>query len=134
MSKPKDDWWVNAVRMVRNYPARKKEYEELHRQTVSMYSGMPSGHDVSRTTENLALRQMAPMKQKEYEAVSRAIEITKLLPDGELRITLISRMYWQGKKLNIEDVVYGIGIGEATGKRWHGRFIRQVGECVGYIT
>ena len=135
MSKYKDDWWRNAVWAVRNYPARKEEYEELHSQSLNQQlTGMPGSGEAGRTTENIALRQMAPMKQMEYDAVTRAIGITKLLPDGEKRLELIERMYWQGKKRNIYQVVYQVGIAEATGKRWHNRFIRTVGECVGYIS
>lgn len=134
MSKPRNDWWSNAVRMVRNYPSRKAEYERLHSQSLSAdMSGMPRGGDKARTTENIALLQMAPMKQAEYDAVTRAIEITKLLPNGEERVQLIQRMYWSGRKLNINDVVFDLYIAEATGKRWHSSFIRLVGECVGYI-
>lgn len=133
MSTHKDDWWISAVRMVRNFPARKKEYDELHRVTLSSpSSGLPGSTDVSRTTENIALRQMPPQKQREYDAVNRAIEITRLLPDGDKRLELIRRMYWGGKKMYIGQVIYNIGISEATGKRWHARFIRIVGECVGY--
>lgn len=134
MSKPRDDWWGNAVRMVRNYPARKEEYEDLHSQSMAMdNSGMSGGHHVSRTTENIALRKMAPMKQAEYDAVTKAVEITRLLPNGEDRVELIDRMYWRGKKLNIDQVIQQIHIADATGKRWHGAFIRLVAECVGYI-
>lgn len=134
MSKPRNDWWSNAVRMVRNYPSRKAEYERLHAQSLTAdMSGMPRGGDKARTTENIALLQMAPMKQAEYDAVTRAIEITKLLPNGEERVQLIQRMYWSGRKLNINDVVFDLYIAEATGKRWHSSFIRLVGECVGYI-
>lgn len=134
MSKPRFDWWSNAVQMVVNYPTRKKEYEDLHSQSLTAgMSGMPSGTSISRTTESVALREMPPMKQKEYDAVTRAIEITKFLPDGEKRLELITRMYWKGGRLGIRDVIYHIGIGEATGKRWHARFIRIVGECVGYM-
>jgi len=133
VSNPREDWWYNAVRMVRNYPARKAEYDELHRAGLSApISGMPGSSDVSRTTENIALRKMPPQKQREYDAVTRAIEITKLLPDGEKRLELIRRMYWGGKKLYIGQVIYQIGIAQATGKRWHARFIRIVGECIGY--
>ena len=135
MSSPRDDWWSNAVRMVRNYPARKAEWEELHRQNVTAnLSGMPMGGTAGRSTEEVALRQMPPMKQQEYDAVSRAIEITKLLPYGDKRIELISLVYWQGRKLPIGKVIYQVGIAEATAKRWHARFIRQVGECVGYMS
>lgn len=134
MSKPRDDWWVNAVRMVRNYPARKAEYEELHAQSlVTDMSGLPKGGNVSRTTEAIALRQMPPMKQREYDAVTRAIAITRLMPLGDKRMELIEQMYWKGNKRNIADVIYQIGIAEPTGKRWHARFIRLVGECIGYI-
>ena len=50
MSKPKDDWFKNAVWTVRNYPARKEEYEQLHTQSlVADMSGMPKSSDVSRS-------------------------------------------------------------------------------------
>lgn len=134
MGKPKDDWFNSAVWVVRNYPNRKKEYEELHTQSVcSDASGMPKSSDVSRTIENIALREMPPMKQLEYDAVTRAIAVTKLLPDGDKRVEMIEKMYWKGRKLNIDDVTYSVGIAEATGKRWHGTFIRQVGEFMGYL-
>ncbi|MBR2048291.1 MAG: hypothetical protein IJ960_06800 [Oscillospiraceae bacterium] len=133
MSNTKNDWWSSAIRMVRNYPARKSEYEALHSQSlVADMTGMPKGGSASRTTENIALRQMPPMKQQEYEAVSRAVEITRLLPNGDLRLELIRRMYWQGRKLRINDAIVDIGIAEATGRRWHASFIRLVGQCVGY--
>ena len=134
MGKPKDDWFTSAKWAVRNYPARQAEYQELHSQSIiADLSGMPKGSDVSRSTENIVLQEMAPMKQKEYDSVNRAIAVTKLMPDGDLRVDMIDRMYWRGKILNIEDVIYHIGIAEATGKRWHGAFIRLVGEFMGYI-
>lgn len=133
MSNARNDWWSNAIRMVRNFPARKDEYESLHAKSmVSELTGMPRGGGASRTTEDIALRQMPPMKQKEYEAVLRAIEITKLLPNGEERLALIRRMYWQGRKLRINDVVYQIHISQKTGERYHTAFIRLVGQCIGY--
>ena len=134
MSKPKDDWFKNAVWTVRNYPARKEEYEELHTQSVcSDVTGLPKGGGVSRTVENIAIREMAPMKQQEYDAVTRAIEVTKLLPNGDKRMELIARMYWSGKKLAIKDVIPKVHVAQATGDRWHGAFIRLVGEFMGYI-
>ncbi len=134
MSKPCNDWWSNAVRMVRNYPARQQEYEELHSQAlVADLSGMPRGGSSSRCTENIALRQMAPAKQQEYEAVTRAVSITELYPDGDRRVELIRQMYWKGRKQNIESVVYNLHIATATGRRWHSAFIRLVGECFGYL-
>lgn len=133
MSKPRNDWWSNAVNTVRNYPARKQEYEELKRQSFSGLSGLPSSGTISNPTEQLALREMPPMKQREYDAVTQAINVTLMMPDGDTRMTLIREMYWKGQKRNISDVINSIGIAEATGKRWHGAFILLVGECLGYI-
>jgi hypothetical protein len=100
--------------------------------TVDM-SGMPKSSEVSRSIENIAMREMAPMKQLEYDAVTQAIKVTRLLPDGDRRVELIDRMYWRGKKMSIDDVIFPVGIAEATGKRWHGAFIRLVGEFLGYM-
>ena len=134
MSNARNDWWGSAIRMVRNYPARKAEYEALHAQSlVADLTGMPRGGGASRATEDIALRQMAPMKQREYDAVTQAIETTRILPNGELRLELIRRIYWQGKKLRIEDVAPVLHIGEATAKRWHISFVRLVGKCIGYV-
>ena len=77
---------------------------------------------------------MARMKQVEYDAVTMAIQLTELLPDGKNRLSLIDRMYWQGRKLTIDQVVYQVGIAEATGRRWHADFIRLVGKTLGYFS
>ena len=133
MSKPRDDWWVSAVRMVINYPKRKEEYEDIHSQSLTAeISGMPSGNGVSRTTENIALRELSPMKQIEYDAVTKAIEATKRMPNGDKRLEMISLMYWKGKRLYIKDVIQTVGVAEATGRRWHARFIKLVGKNAGY--
>ena len=134
MSKPRYLWWQSAKRAVQNYPAWKAELAELHSQSVTAgEGGTPSGGEVSRKTENIALRQLPRAKQREYDAVIRAIEITSLLPDGDRRVDMIRQMYWHGKKLDISAVIYRIGVAEATGKRWHGAFIYLVGECLEYV-
>ena len=120
--------------MVRNYPVWKAQYNELHSQScVAELSGMPHSGNVSRTTENIALQQLPRAIQNEYDAVTRAIDITMLMPDGEKRVELIRLMYWKGVKKRIEVVSAEIGVAEATGWRWHGAFIKLVGECAGYI-
>ena len=62
MSCPHYDWWTNATRMIRNYPARKQEHEALTAQNVTAdLSGMPHGSGgAGRSTEIAALREMAP--------------------------------------------------------------------------
>ena len=133
MSKPKYDWWYPALQIIRNYPLWKKQLNELHSQSVTAgEGGIPSGGEVSRKTENIALRQLPPRKQEELDAVEKAIEITKMMPNGDLRVEMIRRIYWQGKKLRINDVVYGIGISGTTGGRWHRDFVELVGVFAKY--
>ena len=134
MSSPKHPWWSTARQAVRNYPIWKAELEQLHSQSVTAgEGGLPSGGEASRKTENIALRQLPPAKQREYDSVNRAVEITSLMPDGDRRVEMIRQMYWRGNKMDISAVVYRIGIAEATGKRWHGAFIYLVGECLEYV-
>ena len=133
MSSPRYPWWPSAVRMVQNFPTWKAELEQLHSQSVSAgEGGIPSGGEVSRKTENIALRQLPPRKQEELDAVNKAIEITSMMPDGDRRVKLIRLMYWKGRKLRIVDVIDPVGVAEATGWRWHSAFIELVGICAGY--
>lgn len=133
MSNAKRDYWANCVRMVANYPKWKAEYEELKSQLVATgIEGMPHGSGASRATENIALRELPPQKQRELEAVTRALQITQLLPTGDQQIELIRRVYWQGRKLRIEDVYHQLYVSYKTAERWHTAFIKLVGQCVGY--
>ena len=134
MSSPRYDWWPSAIRMIRNFPARKAEHDDLMAQsTVADLSGMPHGAGESRPVEQIATREMAPALQQEYEAVRRALEITRLLPTGKERERLIQLMYWGKDKRPISSVACALHIAEITGKRWHSDFVRLVGVCFGYM-
>ena len=129
MSRPRKRWWGYARRAVRDYPQLQKEWESIHMQSITAnISGMPRGGSVSRTTEIIALRQMDPDNQRDYDAVTMAIEQTRLMPNGEEHLRLIKHMYWQERPGKILDAAAKIHIEEATAKRWHGQFIRLVGE------
>ena len=79
MSKPRYDWWGYVKGMIRRYPQLKEEYEELHRQAMRVdYSGMPRGGGSHRATEDLALRALPASKQREFDAVRKAIESTAI--------------------------------------------------------
>lgn len=133
MSKPRYRWWEFAKKMIRDYPTLKEAWNDAHAQSVTAnLSGMPRGGSSGRTIESIALRQLAPDDQKDYDAVRRAIELTKLRPDGDKRIELISYVYWAKKRLRIKDAALLLHISEDTAKGWHGEFVRLVGKCYGY--
>lgn len=134
MSKPRERWWGFARRMIRDYPALKREWNDLHAQSmVANMSGRPGGGSAGRTVESIALRQLPDEEdQKVFDAVSRAIMETELLADGTLRIDLISMVHWSKKKLRLEDAALRLHISKKTAERWHASFVRTVGKHYGF--
>ena len=133
MKKQRYRWWRYIRRVIRAYPDLQKEYEELHRQSFAVdTSGMPRGHSASRTTENIATRQLTEDDQKDYDAVSKAIEITKHRPDGKAKLALIQYVYWHEKEHTVSHAAPIIGVSEATAKRWHGEFVKLVATQRGF--
>lgn len=132
MSTPRYGWWPYAKNMVRAYPGLQEEWRNIHEQSItSACSGMPHNGGASRTVETIAARQMPKGRQKEFDAVSRAIELTKLMDNGAERMELIRLVHWK-KSHTIAGAARSLHCSEETAKRWHGSFIRLVGKCYGF--
>ncbi len=135
MSKPRYRWWGFARKMVRDYPLLQEAWQDIHTQKITAdISGMPRGGGSGRSLENIALRQLPEDDQKVYDAVSMAIRITKLRPDGEDRMKLITAMYWMPRSVPAKSIAPSLHISDVTAKRWHGDFVRLVGSCYGFKT
>ena len=133
MSKPKFRWWSFVKAMIRDYPKLEKTWKDLHETSITAnYSAMPKGGSASRTVEVIALRQMDSDDQKVYDAVAKAIEITRLLPDGQRRMDMISLVYWSQRPMSLKSAALLLYISEITAKRWHGSFVRCVAKCYGF--
>lgn len=133
MSKPRYKWWGYVRGIVRAYPELKREYNELHRQTVTAStSGLPGGGGVSRGTENIAVRELPYTKQREYEAVKRAVDTTKRLPNGAQRMKIIELVYWK-RSHTVEGAAMRAGYSPDRGKQLHGDFIRLVAKYYGLM-
>ena len=133
MSKPKFRWWPFVKAMIRDYPQLEKIWKDIHATSITAnYSAMPKGASAARTVENIALRQMSPDDQKVYDAVSKAIEMTRLLPDGKRRMDMIALVYWSKKPMPLKSAAVLLYISERTAKRWHGSFVRCVATCYGF--
>ena len=133
MSSPRYRWWGFVRHMIRDYRGLKAAYDDLHDQSISAdISGMPRSGGSSRAVESIALRTLPKDDQEVYDAVSRAVEITELLPDGELRLALIRFVYWGQGWRRVEDAQLVLPISKRTAVRWHGDFVRLVGKCYGF--
>lgn len=132
MSKPRYHWWAYAKAMVRLYPQLKREYDTLHAQRITGDPArVPGGKGgASRSTEITALRQLPPARQREYDAVTQAIELTKKRQNGADRLALIDLVFWK-QSHKLDGAALKLYISEQTARRYHTEFIRLVGFCYG---
>lgn len=127
------DWWASARQMLYRYPRIAKDREDLHQQNVTAdLSGMPRGGGAGRTTETIAMRQLPPAEEKEYQDVSSALRMTRLLPDGESKVKLIELMYFKHGGIKMEYAAYRVHISYSTARRWHKDFINLIGKIHGW--
>ena len=113
MSKPRFNWWSFALNMIRDYPARRAEYRARY--------------------ERGDARPLPMQEQKEFIAVHKAIESTKAMEDGRLRIRLVDITLW--KKTNtIAGAAMLLNISEETAKRYRWQFVLLVGHTYGFLS
>ena len=127
------DWWGYVKGMIRRYPALRREYDELHEQSMTAdMSGMPHGGSVGRSTEAIAIRELPSTRQREYEAVRLAIGRTKLLPNGEDRLRIIDLVFWK-RSHTLDGAAYKTGYSYRTARRYHSEFIKTVAAYYGLM-
>lgn len=102
MCKIKYAWWAYVKAMIRQYKALAKRYPELKR-----------------------------VELREFEAVQRAIDRTLQLPDGNLRIKLQEKLYWQYNRKNFDGAAMDLFISRRTALRWSAEFTYLVAEEFG---
>lgn len=129
MSKPRDPWWGYVKNVIRKYPAYKAELHQLRSQKITPgYSKDGGRGKTQRKTEAIALRELPRGDQARYEAVDKAISITKAMPDGKWRYQLIDQYYFRKHIARLSDIAFSCNISEATAWRWHADFVRLVAE------
>lgn len=134
MSKPRYNWWPFALNMIRDYPQRLAEYRELHSQkiTASPDSSAGGGGGASRVTEGIALRQLEPQEQREFDAVHSAFTRTKAMTEGKLRAEVVRLTMWKG--YNLGGAAMAVHISEHTARRYRWQFVLLVGKMYGFLS
>lgn len=133
MSRPRYAWWGYVKNMIRRYPALKQEYADLHSQSVTAnYSGMPRSGGVSRGVEGLAIRELPSTKQREYEAVRRAVETTERYVNGRDRLKVIDMVLWK-RSHTLEGAALMVPCSVMTARRYHTAFIMEVAKVYGLL-
>lgn len=133
MSKPRYKWWGYVKSIIRQYPALKQEYEALHVQSVTAsVTGMPGAGDVSRDTEDVAIRELPYTKQREYEAVKRAVAAVKRSPTANDRLALVDMVFWK-RSHTLSGAAYKLNLSYTTAQRYHGEFVISVARYYGLM-
>jgi RinA family phage transcriptional activator len=133
MSRPRYGWWGYVKDMIRRYPSLKEEYEDLHTQTVTpCYTGISGGSSASRATERIAVRELPSNKQREYEAVRRAIAATERMSASRDRLKVIELVFWK-RSHTLDGAALMIPCSYRTARRYHSEFIMMVASCYGLL-
>lgn len=104
MSKPREIWWSYAKAMIRQY---------------------------AKINQNAANKQpLRPVKQKEYDAVQKAIEITSRKANAANRMDIVKLVLWH-EGCTLEQAAARLYLSESTAYRYHRDFVRLVGQCYG---
>ena len=102
MSKPRYRWWGYALKVVRAYP------------------------------KLLAADCLTEDDQKDRDAVSRAIELTRECRHGAEILQLMKWVYWDRSVPRLKDAAQRLYVSENTVNRRHREFIQTVGKCLGF--
>lgn len=132
MSNMRYDWWPYVKGMIRRYPDLKRQYMELKSVRLSAHiTGMPRSGRISKSTEDVALRELSPTNQREYDAVRRALLTTERSKNGVDRVRLVQLVFWNG--YTISEAALKLHRGERTAREWHRSFIRLVAKFYGLL-
>lgn len=133
MSKPRYKWWSYAKAMIRDYPALCAELEELHAPGVSSLPlAFVRSAGFTRNTEAIAIRELPKNRQREYEAVRRAVLQTGQLHSADTRLGLVDLVFWK-RSHNITGAAQKLYISQSTAKSYSAEFITLVGKNFGLL-
>lgn len=126
MGKNKDNWREETRRIIRAYPGHVREEHRLRecRITPSL-TGMPGGGSFGSKTETAALKELSPQKQRELDAVKRAIATTGRYRNAKERLKVIELVYWR-ESHTLQGAAQFCNYSYAAAKEWNAEFIGLV--------
>lgn len=133
MSRPRYDWWPYVKGMIRRYPALKAELAELRTQTITPgYSAVSGGSGAGRAVEAVALRELPTTRQREHEAVRKAIAATERMGGGRDRLKVIDLVFWK-RSHTLDGAALMVPCSYMTARRYHSEFIMLVASFYGLL-
>lgn len=132
MSRSRRGWWGYVKWIVRDQPLKKRELAEILSSRGAASDGTPRSTEARRTTEDQALRGFSGLKAREFDAVERAVERTRQMKTGDLRLRIIDLVFWK-QSHTLHGAALRCHVSYDTAQNWHGDFIRLVARYMGFI-
>ncbi len=126
-------WYPNISRALKAYPsliAKKDEIQRLN--IIAKYSGEPSGGGASRSTEEIAIRDLPPAEAALVDAIGSALDEISRRRDGDYIVRLIDLVYFR-QTHTIQGAAAVLNMSEKTARRRHGDFIILTARKLGYL-
>ena len=134
MSKPRYDRWPYVKGMIRRYPELCSAEADLR--STSMTAGYSMElHGKGRTGDpvaNAAMRQLPEVNRRELAAVRHAIAVTRTLPAGDERLSMVRMVYWS-RTHTFDGAALSLYRSRRTVLSWHGEFVREVARGFGLL-
>ena len=133
MGRSRYNWWPFMLNIIRDYPARAKQLQELQSQSiVADNSGMPKSGSAGRAVESLAMKQLPRHEQREYEAVHKALIRTKRMKGAKSRLEIVKLTMWKGYSLDGAAMI--VHESRDTTRRYRWQFVMLVALMYGELT
>ena len=134
MGRSRYNWWPFVLNIIRDYPARAKQLQELQVQSiVADNSGMPKSGSSGRAVEGAALKQLPDrQEQLEYEAVHKALTRTRAMKAGKTRLQIVKLTMWND--YTIDGAAMIVHESRDTTKRYRWQFVMLVAFMYGLLT
>lgn len=133
MSKPANSWYGIVIKTIRRYPELKRRKAQMHNSNIiANYSAMPKSNVSSRTTENIAIRELKPADERELQAVGKAIEAICDLSDGKEIMKIVELVDFKRTHF-LRGAALECNISEQTAKRRRQVFVNECARQLGYL-
>lgn len=126
-------WYPNISRALKAYPSLIAKKDDIQRcNIIAKYSGEPSGGGASRSTEEIAIRDLPPAEASLVDAISSALDEVSRRRDGDYIVRLIDLVYFR-QTHTIQGAAAVLHMSEKTARRRHGDFIILTARKLGYL-
>ena len=127
MSHPREPWWGYVKNVIRKYPYYQAELKRIKSSKVTPTYSKGGGVGKScRKTELTALRSLPPRDQERFEAVEKALQKTKRMPDAELRMKFLEMTYFSRNRITVQGAAMRLYVSYSTAIRWNKDFAYMV--------